>query len=116
MALIIQTLGLVVLAVMMTSSLTFLDLLRGLVPFGSGIGFAGSQLNNVILSDVPPERAGSSSGANTTPAHTRCAGRPSHKSRRPESTPLRPPGCHRPTRARSDTQSIMPCSVPPDCR
>ena len=34
--------------------------------FGIGIGFAGSQLNNVILSDVPAERAGAASGANTT--------------------------------------------------
>ena len=38
----------------------------GFALFGIGIGFAGSQLNNVILSDVPPERSGAASGANST--------------------------------------------------
>ena len=33
---------------------------------GSGIGFAGSQLTNVILSEIPNERSGAASGANTT--------------------------------------------------
>jgi hypothetical protein len=34
--------------------------------FGIGIGFAGSQLNNVILAEVPAERSGAASGANST--------------------------------------------------
>lgn len=49
-----------------SSSLSFLSLLPGFALVGLGIGFAGSQLNNVILSDVPPERSGAASGANTT--------------------------------------------------
>jgi Na+/melibiose symporter-like transporter len=64
--LIIQALGLGVIAVVVSPSLTFLALLPGFALFGCGIGFAGSQLNNVILSDVPPERSGATSGANTT--------------------------------------------------
>ncbi len=50
----------------MSPSLSFLRLLPGLVLFGAGIGFAGSQLNNVILADVPLHRSGAASGANTT--------------------------------------------------
>jgi DHA2 family multidrug resistance protein-like MFS transporter len=34
--------------------------------FGLGAGLANSQLTNVILSDVPRDRAGSASGASTT--------------------------------------------------
>ena len=47
------------------------QLLPGFALFGIGIGFAGSQLNNVILSDVPAERSGAASGANTHGAHDR---------------------------------------------
>jgi EmrB/QacA subfamily drug resistance transporter len=42
---------------------TFWDLLPGLLFHGLGIGFATSQLTNVVLSDIPPQKAGSASGA-----------------------------------------------------
>jgi EmrB/QacA subfamily drug resistance transporter len=42
---------------------TFWDLLPGLLLHGIGIGFATSQLTNVVLSDIPPHKAGSASGA-----------------------------------------------------
>jgi EmrB/QacA subfamily drug resistance transporter len=42
---------------------TFLSLLPALVLHGIGIGFATSQLTNVVLSDIPPQKAGSASGA-----------------------------------------------------
>ncbi|HEX4491020.1 MAG TPA: MFS transporter [Acidimicrobiia bacterium] len=58
--------GLAACAVALTPSLAFAALLPGFVLLGVGIGFAGSQLNNVILSDVPADRAGAASGANTT--------------------------------------------------
>jgi len=64
--LIIQALGFAIIAFVVTPDLTFLSLLPGFALFGAGIGFAGSQLNNVILSDVPAERSGATSGANTT--------------------------------------------------
>ncbi len=64
--LVIQALGLAAIAIALSPSLTFLELLPGFALFGTGIGFAGSQLNNVILSEVPPERSGATSGANTT--------------------------------------------------
>jgi EmrB/QacA subfamily drug resistance transporter len=42
---------------------TFLSLLPALILHGIGIGFATSQLTNVVLSDIPPHKAGSASGA-----------------------------------------------------
>jgi MFS family permease len=42
---------------------TFLSLLPALIAHGIGIGFATSQLTNVVLSDIPPQKAGSASGA-----------------------------------------------------
>ena len=42
---------------------TFLSLLPALILHGIGIGFATSQLTNVVLSDIPPAKAGSASGA-----------------------------------------------------
>src|SRR6476620_5229551 len=53
-------------AVADTPTLSFPALLPGFLLVGMGIGFAGSQLNNVILSAIPPERSGAASGANTT--------------------------------------------------
>jgi EmrB/QacA subfamily drug resistance transporter len=42
---------------------TFFELLPALLLHGIGIGFATSQLTNVVLSDIPPEKSGSASGA-----------------------------------------------------
>jgi EmrB/QacA subfamily drug resistance transporter len=42
---------------------TFWSLMPALVLHGIGIGFATSQLTNVVLSDIPPQKAGSASGA-----------------------------------------------------
>jgi len=67
--LIIEAVGLATIALTLgaaSTSFSFLTLLPGFSIFGIGIGFAGSQLNNVILADVPPDRAGATSGANTT--------------------------------------------------
>jgi hypothetical protein len=46
-----------------SQSTTFLELLPALMLHGIGIGFATSQLTNVVLSDIPPQKAGSASGA-----------------------------------------------------
>ena len=64
--LVVQTLGLAATAVAVRPDLTFASLMPGFALFGIGIGFAGSQLNNVILADIPPERSGAASGANST--------------------------------------------------
>lgn len=64
--LLVQGLGLAAVATVLSPDMTLWQLLPGFALFGTGIGFAGSQLNNVILSDVPAERSGAASGANTT--------------------------------------------------
>lgn len=58
--------GLAAVTLALSPDIALLQLLPGYVLFGVGIGFAGSQLNNVILADIPAERSGAASGANTT--------------------------------------------------
>ncbi|MDQ1386518.1 MAG: hypothetical protein QOG65_3897, partial [Actinomycetota bacterium] len=64
--LVFEALGLLLVAVAISPRVSFLALLPGMVVFGLGVGFASSQLTNVILSDIDPEKAGVASGANTT--------------------------------------------------
>jgi EmrB/QacA subfamily drug resistance transporter len=61
-----ETAGLVVIAWVISPTLTFFQLLPGLACFGLGLGFASSQLTNVVLSAIDPERSGVASGANAT--------------------------------------------------
>src|SRR6202022_2483217 len=61
-----ETLGLLLVALAIRPGLTFVDLLPGFVFYGFGIGFATSQLTNVILCDIGREKSGVASGANTT--------------------------------------------------
>ena len=51
---------------MIGPAVSFLAVQPGFALFGIGIGFGGSQLTNVILSDVEPEKSGAASGANST--------------------------------------------------
>src|SRR5262249_25081406 len=62
----LEVIGLVLVALVISPDVSFAALLPGFVLFGSGIGFAVAQLTNVVLSDVPADRAGSASGANST--------------------------------------------------
>ena len=48
------------------TDVSFLALLPGMMVFGLGVGFASSQLTNVILSDIDPDKTGVASGTNTT--------------------------------------------------
>jgi hypothetical protein len=47
-------------------NITALRLVPGLAFYGIGIGFAGAQLTNVVMSEIPAESSGVASGANTT--------------------------------------------------
>jgi len=58
--------GLLVLVLFVRPSLTFVELVGGFLFFGFGIGFANSQLTNVVLSDIDPDKSGVASGANAT--------------------------------------------------
>jgi hypothetical protein len=53
-------------AAVVSPHVTFLQLLPGSIAFGVGVGFASSQLTNVILSDIDPDKAGVGSGTNAT--------------------------------------------------
>jgi EmrB/QacA subfamily drug resistance transporter len=61
-----EAVGLVLMALAVSSSITFMELLPGLVVFSLGLGFASSQLTNVVLSKIEKRHAGAASGANTT--------------------------------------------------
>jgi EmrB/QacA subfamily drug resistance transporter len=64
--LVCETIGLVVLAFAISPDVTFVELLGGFILFGTGIGFATSQLTNVVLCDVDLDKSGVASGTNTT--------------------------------------------------
>ena len=64
--LVLEAVGLVVVALMITPHTTLLALTPGTVLFGLGVGFASSQLTNVILSEIDADKAGVASGTNTT--------------------------------------------------
>jgi predicted MFS family arabinose efflux permease len=64
--LVFESAGLLLVAVAISPDVSFLALLPGMLVFGIGVGFASSQLTNVCLSDIDPEKVGVASGANTT--------------------------------------------------
>ncbi len=64
--LVMYTAGLFWILHVTSTSITAWSLLPGLAFYGAGIGFAGAQLTNVVLSEIPPASSGVASGANTT--------------------------------------------------
>jgi EmrB/QacA subfamily drug resistance transporter len=64
--LLLYAVGILLILHAVTLDITAWRLLPGLALYGAGIGFAGAQLTNVILSEIPDENAGAASGANTT--------------------------------------------------
>jgi MFS family permease len=62
----IQLVGVLITAAILRSDIGWAPMAGALVVFGIGAGMASSQLQNVILSEVPLERAGSASGLSTT--------------------------------------------------
>jgi EmrB/QacA subfamily drug resistance transporter len=62
----LEAIGLLWVALAISPRVSFLALLPGMIVFGLGVGFASSQLTNVILSDIDPDKAGVAGGTNTT--------------------------------------------------
>jgi EmrB/QacA subfamily drug resistance transporter len=62
----LSVVGLVITAFVVEPDVTFGELLVGLGVFGLGLGFSSSQLVNVVLSDISPEKTGVASGTNST--------------------------------------------------
>jgi EmrB/QacA subfamily drug resistance transporter len=63
---VLEVIGLITIAFTVHPGITLAELLPGWLLFGFGIGFANSQLTNVVLSDIDPEKSGVASGANST--------------------------------------------------
>ncbi len=59
-------LGIVLILHAVSLDITVWRLLPGLAFYGIGIGFAGAQLTNVVMSEIPADSSGVASGANTT--------------------------------------------------
>ena len=66
MGLVLYAVGVALVLHSIDLNLTVWGLLPGLACYGAGIGFAGAQLTNVVLSEIPNESSGVASGANTT--------------------------------------------------
>jgi EmrB/QacA subfamily drug resistance transporter len=66
LGLLLEVVGLVTVAFVVDPSMSFVDLFAPYGLFGFGIGFASSQLTNVILSDIPADKSGVASGINST--------------------------------------------------
>ena len=63
---VIQLAGVLTAAAVLRTAIGWAPLAGTLAVFGFGAGMASSQLTNVVLSEVPRERAGSASGVSTT--------------------------------------------------
>ncbi|CAN5747640.1 DHA2 family efflux MFS transporter permease subunit [soil metagenome] len=66
LGLLLESAGSILVVLSIRPGLSFVGLVPGLVVFGAGIGFASSQLTNVILSEIPVAKSGVASGANST--------------------------------------------------
>jgi hypothetical protein len=58
--------GVVLILHAVTLHITVWRLLPGLALYGAGIGSAGAQLTNVVLSEIPDQNSGAAGGANST--------------------------------------------------
>jgi EmrB/QacA subfamily drug resistance transporter len=64
--LLIDAAGIAFIATSLSLDMSGWALLPGLALYGTGIGIAGAQLTNVVLSEIPTDSSGVASGANTT--------------------------------------------------
>jgi hypothetical protein len=62
----LEAIGIIVTTLLISSSVTGLELAVPLFVYGVGVGFATAQLTSIVLSDVPVGRSGLASGANST--------------------------------------------------
>jgi predicted MFS family arabinose efflux permease len=64
--LLIDAAGIALMVWSLSLHMTGWTLLPSLALYGTGIGIAGAQLTNIVLSEIPPDSSGVASGANTT--------------------------------------------------
>jgi MFS family permease len=62
----LEFVGIVSTSLMIGTTVSGLQLAVPLFVYGVGVGLATAQLTSIVLSDIPPERSGLASGANST--------------------------------------------------
>ncbi len=62
----LEAIGIIVTSLLISVDVTGLQLAIPLFVYGIGVGFATAQLTSIVLSDIPAERSGLASGANST--------------------------------------------------
>ena len=62
----LEAIGIVATSLLITVDVSGFVLAVPLFVYGIGVGFATAQLTSIVLSDIPPERSGLASGANST--------------------------------------------------
>ena len=62
----LEAVGIISTSLLISSSVTGLQLAVPLFVYGVGVGLATAQLTSIVLSDIPPEKSGLASGANST--------------------------------------------------
>ncbi len=62
----LEAIGVLATTLLLSSTVSGFVLAPPLFVYGLGVGFATAQLTSLVLSDVPPERSGIASGANST--------------------------------------------------
>ena len=66
LGMILEAVGIIATALLISPDVSGLALALPLFVYGVGVGFATAQLTSIVLSDVPPQRSGLASGANST--------------------------------------------------
>ena len=62
----LEAIGIIVTSLLISVNVSGLALALPLFVYGIGVGFATAQLTSIVLSDIPAERSGLASGANST--------------------------------------------------
>jgi EmrB/QacA subfamily drug resistance transporter len=62
----LEAIGIIATSLLLSTRVSGIILAPALFVYGIGVGFATAQLTSLVLSDVPPERSGIASGANST--------------------------------------------------
>jgi EmrB/QacA subfamily drug resistance transporter len=62
----LEAVGIISTSLLISTTVTGIQLAIPLFVYGVGVGLATAQLTSIVLSDIPPERSGLASGANST--------------------------------------------------
>jgi EmrB/QacA subfamily drug resistance transporter len=66
LGMVLEAVGIIATSLLISTSVSGLQLAAPLFVYGVGVGLATAQLTSVVLSDIPVERSGLASGANST--------------------------------------------------